>query len=275
MVRNKLGAAFLLGVCVSLLWGCSGAADESGGDVVDEINESMVSGISAESEEEVDLEVKKAEQKVREAGQEAKEAEQKVREAGQEAKEAEQEVREAVQELKKVDGNGKSFAGLPDEVIYSRPGTLLSSVGHDVYDPDTGESTPQDNGVYSFDAEFFDVDNMYTDFLLGVSRLGEGELDFTNIQENTEGMNWEEGTGTRTVSFDWKGHTYTLEAEVMYDWFDTKITGKLNEIVKAQNTGKQLFFATDGYQECIVLYATKERADLFGERTGFPLFESL
>ncbi len=223
MVRNKLGAAFLLGVCVSLLWGCSGAADESGGDVVDEINESMVSGINAESEEEVDLEVKKAEQKVREAGQEAKEAEQKVREAGQEAKEAEQEVREAVQELKKVDGNGKSFAelgpiftelgiggitedliqslekydaGLPDEVIYSRPGTLLASVGHDVYDPDTGESTPQDNGQAERDRQ---------------------------------------------------GAEY----------------------------GKAAVFATDGYQECIVLYAAKEWADLGGERTGFPLFESL
>lgn len=209
MVRNKLGAAFLLGVCVSLLWGCSGAADESGGDVVDEINESMVSGINAESEEEVDLEVKKAEQK--------------VREAGQEAKEAEQEVREAVQELKKVDGNGKSFAelgpiftelgiggitedliqslekydaGLPDEVIYSRPGTLLASVGHDVYDPDTGESTPQDNGQAERDRQ---------------------------------------------------GAEY----------------------------GKAAVFATDGYQECIVLYAAKEWADLGGERTGFPLFESL
>ena len=208
-MRNKLGAAFLLGVCVSLLWGCSGAADESGGDVVDEINESMVSGINAESEEEVDLEVKKAEQK--------------VREAGQEAKEAEQEVREAVQELKKVDGNGKSFAelgpiftelgiggitedliqslekydaGLPDEVIYSRPGTLLASVGHDVYDPDTGESTPQDNGQAERDRQ---------------------------------------------------GAEY----------------------------GKAAVFATDGYQECIVLYAAKEWADLGGERTGFPLFESL
>lgn len=198
-----------MGVCVSLLWGCSGAADESGGDVVDEINESMVSGINAESEEEVDLEVKKAEQK--------------VREAGQEAKEAEQEVREAVQELKKVDGNGKSFAelgpiftelgiggitedliqslekydaGLPDEVIYSRPGTLLASVGHDVYDPDTGESTPQDNGQAERDRQ---------------------------------------------------GAEY----------------------------GKAAVFATDGYQECIVLYAAKEWADLGGERTGFPLFESL
>ena len=64
--------------------------------------------------------------------------------------------------------------------------------------------------------EFFNVEKMYTDFLTGVSSLDEEELDFKNIQEDTRQVNWEEGTGKRTVSFEWKHRQFTLEAEV-YD----------------------------------------------------------
>ena len=112
---------------------------------------------------------------------------------------------------------------------------------------------------------------MYTDFLLGVSSLDKEELDFQNLTEDTSQVNWEEGPGKRTVSFTWNGKSYSLEAEMHNDWFDAGVANELGKIIKENSKDKQLFFADDGYQECIVFYRDKEWADNFQKETGLVL----
>lgn len=163
-------------------------------------------------------------------------------------------------------------AAYPSEVELNKTAMLLSAVGHGNFNWETKEWSFFNNGVYSFDMEVFDVESMYTTFLSAVSALGGDDLAFTDIQEDTTGVDWEEGTGTRTVSFSWKGNVCTLEAEAMNDWFDVKVLGKLNEIICSGQTGKQLFFTSDGYQELIVFYNSREWADAFREKTGLPLY---
>ena len=45
----------------------------------------------------------------------------------------------------------------------------------------------------------------------------------------------------------------------------------LNEIIAAEGGSKKLYFASDGYQECIVFYCDKEWADNFEFKTGLKL----
>lgn len=150
---------------------------------------------------------------------------------------------------------------------------LLTEAGTGVTNYDTWEWTPAENGVYCFDVEVFNPETMYTNFLLGVSAIGEGELDFKNITEDTGGVDWENGTGKRTVSFEWNGCTYTLEAECNHDWFDSAVASGLSRIIMENGNGKRLYFASDGYQECIVFYHDAEWAEAFQKETGLSLSE--
>lgn len=167
----------------------------------------------------------------------------------------------------------ESYTRMPPEVELSKAAILLTSLGQGDYDYSNGTWTPCQNGVYSFDVEVFDVENMYANFLLGISALDKEELDFKNVQEDTSQVDWEEGNGKRTVAFEWKNEEFTLEAEVEYDWFDLNVIKELNEIVKEHGDGRQLFVADDGYQERIVFYRTKEWAEEFQKETGIKLTE--
>lgn len=132
---------------------------------------------------------------------------------------------------------------------------------------------PSENGVYAFDVEIFDVENMYTNFLIGVSYLDREELNFTNIVEDTSLVDWEDGTGSRSVSFDWNGQHFNIDAKVEGDWFDSSVADDLNRIIISQDIGKQLYFTSDGYQEGIVFYCDKEWANDFEKDTGLKLEE--
>lgn len=167
----------------------------------------------------------------------------------------------------------KWYLEMPPEVIIDKAADLLTVLGDGEYDFENMTWTPDENGVYAFDAEVFNVDKMYTDFLTGISSLDKEELDFKNIQEDTSQMNWEEGTGKRTVTFEWKNKQFTLEAAVEDDWFDLNVANELNEIIKKYGNGKQLYFAGDGYQECIVFYRDPEWAKSFQTETGLELVE--
>lgn len=162
----------------------------------------------------------------------------------------------------------------PAGAVYcDKTAMLLTEAGIGVTNYDTWEWTPAENGVYFFDVEVFDIEKMYTNFLLGVSAIGEGELDFKNITEDTSGVDWEDGTGKRTVRFEWNGSIYTLEAKFEHDWFDTDILAGLNKIIIENGNGKRLYFTGDGYQGCIVFYRDAEWADAFGKETGLSLSE--
>lgn len=66
---------------------------------------------------------------------------------------------------------------------------LLDAVGTGTYDYETWTYTPSSDDVYVFDMEFFNVEAMYRDFLQGVSAIGDGDLEFTEIEENLEKVN--------------------------------------------------------------------------------------
>lgn len=166
-----------------------------------------------------------------------------------------------------------AYMQLPEDVIFDKTATLLASVGAGETNYDTWEWTPSENGVYSFDVEIFNLEMMYTNFLLGISAIGEGELDFKNVIEDTSGLDWENGTGKRTVSFEWNGYTYTLEAQADNDWFDINVAYELNKIIISNGSGKQLYFTGDGYQECIIFYRDAKWADAFQRETGLDLSE--
>lgn len=160
------------------------------------------------------------------------------------------------------------YAELPPEIECNKTTVLLMALGEGTFDFSEGTWTPCTNGVYSFDVEIFNLDTMYTNFLRGVSALDKEELNFQNIQEDTSEVNWEDGTGKRTVSFEWNGKSYTLEAKVQDDWFDLNIASELNKIIIENGKDKQLFFTSDGLQECIVFYRDKEWANSFQKETG-------
>jgi hypothetical protein len=160
------------------------------------------------------------------------------------------------------------YAELPPEVEFNKTAHLLGILGNGIFDYSKATWTPTENGVYSFDVEIYNVDTMYTNFLIGVSSLNKEELNFQNISEDTSEVNWEKGTGKRTVSFEWKGKRYSLEAEVQGDWFDLNVANELNKIIMENTTDKQLFFANDGFQECIVFYRNKDWANSFEKETG-------
>lgn len=147
---------------------------------------------------------------------------------------------------------------------------LLSTVGWGAIDPETWVWTPSENGVYCFDAEVLDESAMYTDFLRGISAIGCGELEFTDIREDTSAVDWETGTGNRTVSFCWNGEMHILHARAMGDWFDADAAEQLSRII-AQNGGEKRLYFTSSGQECFVFYRDAGWAEAFSERTGIVL----
>lgn len=157
---------------------------------------------------------------------------------------------------------------------YDKVPYLLSYLGMGEYDPDTWEWTPGNSGVYWFDMEVFDVGSMYTDFLRGVSALGNGELDFTDIQEDFSRVDWEKCTGSVLVSFDWNGQHYIMEAEFAGDWFDPNILDTMNKLLTGNGNRKRLYFASDEGQGLLVFYRDESWAGDFEKKTGLNLEES-
>lgn len=179
-----------------------------------------------------------------------------------------QEVMDAMQE---------SWDQAPIELKLSinKTAWLLDSVGMGNYDYETWTFTPSSGSVYAFDMEVMDEGAMYSNFLQGVSAIGKGELEFTEIQENLENVNWEDGTGSRSITFQWQGNTYSLEADVYYDWFDCELANQLNQIIMEQQGEKRLYFGDDGYQNIYVFYRDAKWAEAFTKVTGMELVEFL
>lgn len=154
-------------------------------------------------------------------------------------------------------------------------GDLLYYAGAGEYDCETWEWTPAESGVYTFDLEFFEVSMMCTNFLRGVSAMSGGELEFTDVIEDDAQVDWEAGTGTKTVTFLYNGAAQTLRAEVMSDWFDPAFANGLAQIVGTSEDGKRLYFYYDGYQMVSVFYCDADWARAFARATGCTLEKEL
>lgn len=150
----------------------------------------------------------------------------------------------------------------------NKPVILLSYLGFGEYDENTWAWTPSTNGVYSFDLEVFRLDTMYSDFLNGVSAIGNGELEFTNIREDISDVDYNNWTGTQRVSFDWNGKSYTINADFMGDWFDTDAINQLNDILESQGSQKRIWATYDDGQCIILFYGDDAWAAKFAAKTG-------
>lgn len=144
-------------------------------------------------------------------------------------------------------------------------GLVLDNIGMAEYNIENKEYKLFSNSVYSFDTEIMDIDIMYTIFLNFINNLSNNELEVTDISEDNDNMNYEEGTGVKIVSFKLNNDEYKYEAKVQYDWFDIDIISYINKILLENNFKKFLYVASDGWQNCILFYNTEEWAEKFNE----------
>lgn len=143
---------------------------------------------------------------------------------------------------------------------------LLCMEGMGDFDMETLEWMPSDSGVYWMDMEVFFVDSIYTDFFAGLSAMDE-ELDFSNVQEDYSSIDIESGVGTLPVRFDWNGHSYQMDAQYNYDWFDPDILFEVCRIVGSAEGDKDLYYAFDGGQGFLLYYGTAQDARTLGQLT--------
>lgn len=143
---------------------------------------------------------------------------------------------------------------------------MLYWEGAGIYDSETDLWTPSSSGVYWFDMEVFDVSRMYTDFLMGVDAMDEA-LTFSGITEDYSSVNWETGTGIATVSFDYCGKTYHINASFDQDWFDPLVLTHVARILDQDTSPEKLWFSYDG-QALFLYYGTPEQTELLAKKTG-------
>lgn len=151
---------------------------------------------------------------------------------------------------------------------------LLCWEGAGVYDEETWEWTPSESGVYWFDFEVFAIETMYTDFLAGISAASRGQLQFFNVTEDHSDVDWERGTGTVHVSFDFQGEHYSLDAKMDYDWFDGEFLDEINRILIIHGSDQWLYCASDDGQGCLVFYGDAQWAKEFMKATGISLYDN-
>lgn len=150
-------------------------------------------------------------------------------------------------------------------------GNILSLIGMGKYDYDYNKWISRSKQVYSFDAEVFDVGNMYGEFLEGIIPLMDDNTVITDIEEDTSGVDYESGTGTQIIRFKCNGNSYEFAAEVYYDWFQFEFIDYMNEVLEKEGTDKRLLVTYDGGQVFIIFYNTLEWAEEFYEIMGYEL----
>ena len=152
---------------------------------------------------------------------------------------------------------------LNDMEKYQILGLVLDNIGRAEYNIENKEYKLFSNNVYSFDTEVMDIDMMYTIFLNFVNKLSNDELKITDILEDNNNIDYEQGTGEKIVSFKLNSKEYKYIAKVKNDWFDMEMIGYINKILQENNCKKFLYVSSDGWQNCILFYNTEEWAEKF------------
>lgn len=142
----------------------------------------------------------------------------------------------------------------------------LMMEGWGTYDYDTRTWTPTSNQVYSFDAEFYDVEGMYQIYLQGLQSISQGELTFSNITTDYSKADYSNRVGSVDVRFMLNGKECRFEASFMGDWLDLRIRDAVNQCLEELGIEKR-FYATDGSQGETILFCTEEWAREFEEAT--------
>lgn len=150
---------------------------------------------------------------------------------------------------------------------------LLYWEGGGIYDEETWQWTPSTSGIFWFDTEVFSIDTIYTDFFTGLTAM-HPELNFTNIREDYSNADIEAGTGTVTVSFDYDGKHYSVDALYYYDWFDTDFLYAVGNILASDRQEKDLYFSFDG-QAIFLYYGTSGQVHQLERLTDLVFYDTV
>jgi len=159
---------------------------------------------------------------------------------------------------------------------------LLLCEGIGEYDYDAMVFTPTSDKIYVFDAEFFNIEGMYTEFLHGVQAIMP-DAQITAVREDLTGMN-AYLEGSRKVFFEFNGHSYVVTLKSDGDWLNAEIIDFLNKVLTTEGYPGRLRIVSDAYDQIVFLiYGTEEEAAslrrLLGteapQESGNPLLEWL
>lgn len=138
------------------------------------------------------------------------------------------------------------------------------------YNWDTGEWKPLTDKMYAFDAEVFDVENMYTLCLQGIQAIVR-DIEVTDVTEDLSGMTEEMTSvnypyepmtdGVRSVSFKCNGHEYSVTMTSYGDWINAEFFDFMNQVLEKENCPKRLWLLGDGLdQMAAVIYDSSDNA---------------
>lgn len=144
--------------------------------------------------------------------------------------------------------------------------SVLLSLGWGEFDYDQKLWMPTSRQVFAFDAEVYDIDHMYLNYMKGIQAISQEELTITDVKQDNSGVNWDEPSGTVVVTFRLNGMECRYDADFQGDWLDVRIRQALNGYLKQLGIEKR-FYATDGVQGEIVFFCTEEWARKFEEVT--------
>lgn len=149
---------------------------------------------------------------------------------------------------------------------------LLSGMGTPLYD-ENWEIAGYSEEVLWFDFEGWDISTDYIEVLEGMKVLAQGSSidSVKNIREDTDSVNWEEGSGEITVRLEWRGQEYSWKMDVENDWIDGEVLGIFNSLLEQDGTAERFYATGDGGQGALVFYCTQDWAEKFEKATGLEL----
>ena len=141
----------------------------------------------------------------------------------------------------------------PGSTVYD----LLIFMGCGDYSQDTGEWMPTSDRVYAFDAEVYDIEHMYTRFLLGMQAIIPG-IAITDVREDLSGMaedmNFSGVDGTRSVDFCVNEHPYSVTLESRGDWFNEEMIAFFMDVLEREQYPGKLHQITDSMDQMVILF---------------------
>lgn len=171
------------------------------------------------------------------------------------------------QEQKFMDEGG--MYGFMEEYPYT---ALLTVLGMPTYNEEW-EITGYSDEVLWFDFEGMDISTDYIVILEGMKALADGSCidSVDNIHEDISRVDWENGLGMVTVSFEWHGDEYSCQMDVEYDWIDGEILGVFNSLLEQDNAEERFYVTGDDGQGALVFFGTADWAAKFEKATGLDL----
>jgi hypothetical protein len=138
------------------------------------------------------------------------------------------------------------------------------------YNWDTLEWTPLTDKMYAFDAEVYDIENMYTLCLQGIQSIVK-DIEITDVREDLSGVTDEMTQaddpfspmtdGIRSVSFKCNGHEYSVTMTSYGDWINAEFFVFMNQVLEKENCPKRLWLLGDGLdQMAAVIYDSSDNA---------------